>query len=498
MFKQAADAGNLVLNFIQAVECRLDVRGNEVKPMTPADIALQFPSSFVWGVATSAFQIEGAAGEDGKGESIWDNFCRQAGTIADGSNGEMACDHYHRWQEDLDMVANLGVSAYRFSISWPRVRPTGAGAWNPKGIDFYERLVDGLLVRGIKPYVTLNHWDLPQALQGQGGWANRDTTKRFVEYALKINDVVGDRIAAITTHSVPWVISVLGHKRGIFAPGIKSRATAMQVSHHLLLSHGMAVDALRRAGCKAKLGIVLNLSPMHPASDTAEDLAKTVIEDGLLLRWYMDPLFKAKYPADIVAFLGQDAPQIKNGDLQTIATPMDFLGINYYSRSVVSANGSWNVHLSGREITEMGWEVYPEGLTELLVRLSEDYRLPPIYVTENGGAFKDHCIDGAVKDFLRTDYIARHIAAVADAIAQGVNMEGYMVWSLMDNFEWASGYDKRFGIIHVDYATQKRTLKDSALWYKKFLQHQTLLRHSHDAASVQINQTEWNTVAAAT
>jgi len=467
-----------------------------VNPMIPADFGLQFPSDFVWGVATSAFQIEGASREDGKGESIWDHFCRQTGVIADGSNGDVACDHFRRWQEDLNLISDLGVGAYRFSISWPRVRPTGAGAWNPKGIDFYDRLVDGLLVRGIKPYVTLNHWDLPQALQNQGGWANRDTTEQFVEYALKINDVLGDRIAAITTHNEPWVISVLGHKRGIFAPGLKSRATAMQVSHHLLLSHGMAVNALRQNGCKAKLGIVLNLSPMHPASDSTEDLAKTVTEDGLLLRWYMDPLFKAAYPADIIALLGQDAPHIQNGDLQTIATPLDFLGVNYYSRSVVSASGNWDVHLSGREITEMGWEVYPEGLTELLVRISADYRLPPIYVTENGGAFKDHYKNGSVKDPLRTDYIARHIAAVADAIAQGVRMEGYMVWSLMDNFEWASGYEKRFGIVHVDYATQKRTLKDSALWYKKFLQHQTILRSGNDKVLIPINQTEWNTVAA--
>lgn len=466
-----------------------------MKRTPPADLAMQFPSDFVWGVATSAFQIEGAASEDGKGESIWDNFCRRSGAIADGSNGDTACDHYHRWRSDLDLISDLGVGAYRFSVSWPRVRPTGAGSWNAKGLDFYDRLVDGLLVRGIKPYLTLNHWDLPQSLQDQGGWANRDVTQRFVDYALKIDDVLGDRLAAITTHNEPWVIATLGHKRGVFAPGLKCRATAMQVSHHLLLSHGLAVSALRQNGCKAKLGIVLNLSPMHPATNAPEDLAKTVIEDGLLLRWYMDPLFKSKYPADIVQFLGQDMPRIPDGDLQSIAAPIDFLGVNYYSRSVVSANGTWDVHASGREITAMGWEVYPEGLTELLVRLSQDYQLPPIYVTENGGAFNDHLDHGAVKDPLRTDYIARHIAAVADAIAQGVRMEGYMVWSLMDNFEWASGYEKRFGIIHVDYATQQRTLKDSATWYRKFLQRQTALQNSRDTVPQSSLNSEWNTVA---
>jgi beta-glucosidase len=456
---------------------------------------MHFPAGFVWGVATSAFQIEGAAVEDGKGESIWDVFCRSPGAIADGSDGDIACDHYHRWQEDLDLIADLGVAAYRFSVSWPRIRPTGDGAWNAKGLDFYERLVDGLLRRGIQPYLTLNHWDLPQSLQLQGGWANRDTCHRFVEYALKINAVLGDRLAAITTHNEPWVMSILGHKRGVFAPGLKDRATAMQVSHHLLLSHGLAVNALRQDGCQAKLSIVLNLSPMHPASESPDDLAKTVLEDGLLLRWYMDPLFKGSYPEDVVAFLGEDAPRVQAGDLKAIAAPLDFLGINYYSRSVVSAAGAWDVHLSGRQLTEMGWEVYPEGLTELLVRLSHDYRLPPIYVTENGGAFKDTFENGCVHDVQRTDYIARHIAAVSDAIAQGVNMEGYMVWSLMDNFEWASGYEKRFGIVHVDYPSQRRTLKDSALWYQSFLKRQTAIRQQGHPALPQTIHSEWNTVA---
>jgi beta-glucosidase len=461
----------------------------------PADLALTFPPDFVWGVATSAFQIEGAAVEDGKGASIWDQFCRQPGVIADGSDGDIACDHYHRWSDDLDLIASLGVNAYRFSVSWPRVRPDGEGAWNAKGLDFYERLVDGLLARGIKPYLTLNHWDLPAHLQFKGGWASRDTTYRFVEYALGVDARLGDRVQAITTHNEPWVISVLGHKRGVFAPGVKDRAVAMQVSHHLLLSHGMAVRALREQGSKSRLGIVLNLSPMHPATDSAEDLAKAVIEDGLLLRWYMDPLFKGHYPVDVLDYLGADAPRIQSGDLDIISTPTDFLGINYYSRSVVSAVGTWDVQSSGREVTDMGWEIYPEGLTELLLRIHNDYPVPPIYVTENGGAFKDHLVNGGVHDPLRKDYIVRHIAAVSDAIRQGVRMTGYMVWSLLDNFEWASGYEKRFGIVHVDYATQKRTLKDSALWYRSFLQHQTAIRQQRRAALPQTLNSEWNTVA---
>jgi len=461
----------------------------------PADMALIFPPSFVWGVATSAFQIEGAAVEDGKGSSIWDTFCRQPGAIADDSDGDIACDHYHRWQEDLDLIASLGVNAYRFSVSWPRVRPTGEGAWNEKGLDFYERLVDGLQARGIKPYLTLNHWDLPEQLQSKGGWANRDTAQRFVEYALRMDARLGDRVQAITTHNEPWVISVLGHKRGVFAPGLKDRAVAMQVSHHLLLSHGLALHALREQGCKSELGIVLNLAPMHPATDSADDQSKAVLEDGLLLRWYMDPLFKGHYPVDVLEHLGADAPRVQSGDLEIISTPMDFLGINYYSRSVVSSVGTWDVHTSGREVTDMGWEVYPEGLTELLLRIHNDYPVPPMYVTENGGAFKDHLVDGGVNDPLRKDYIARHIDAVSAAIRQGVCMAGYMVWSLLDNFEWASGYEKRFGIVHVDYATQKRTLKDSALWYRSFLQHQAALRQQRPVTLPRTAHSEWNTVA---
>lgn len=433
---------------------------------------MQFPKHFVWGVATSAFQIEGVASADGKGPSIWDTFCRQPGAIADASNGDIACDHYHRWEADLDLIASLGVNAYRFSVAWPRVQPLGSGDWNEAGMAFYERLIDGLTSRGIAAHLTLNHWDLPDALQPAGGWAQRDTVARFVDYACEIGRRFGSRLASITTHNEPWVIATLGHETGIFAPGIKSRATSLQVAHHLMLSHGLAVQALREQGCKARLGIVLNLSPVQPVTDSEADHNKARIDDGQLVRWYMDPLFKGSYPADMLAHFGVDAPRTEPGDLEHICTPNDFLGINYYTRSMASAGEPWDATRGGLALSDMGWEIYPEGLTTLLLRLHADYPVPPMYVTENGGAFKDALTDGVVHDADRTAYIASHIDAVADAMKQGVNMEGYMVWSLLDNFEWASGYAKRFGIVHVDYATQARTLKDSARWYQDFLRQQ--------------------------
>lgn len=429
-----------------------------------------FPSDFVWGVATSSFQIEGAPRADGKGESIWDRFCRQPGVIADASNGDTACDHYHRLDADLDLIASLGVNAYRFSISWPRVQPLGQGAWNGKGLDFYERLVDGLLARGLQPHATLNHWDLPQALQDEGGWGSRDTVARFVDYALGIQRRLGDRLQSLCTHNEPWVVAMLGHRNGIFAPGLKNETLAWQVSHHLLLSHGLALRALRQEGAKAELGIVLNLSPMHPATDSEADRRQAQIEDGQLLRWYLEPLFHGRYPKDVLRSLGEKAPLIDEGDLAAIQTPLDFLGINYYSRSVVSTAAPWDPKAQGLDVTDMGWEVYPQGLTELLLRLQRDYpQLPPVYITENGAAFQDECREGRVPDAARVRYLQQHIQAVQDAIAQGARVHGYMVWSLLDNFEWAFGYSKRFGIVHVDYETLQRTPKDSALWYRDFL-----------------------------
>jgi beta-glucosidase len=441
-----------------------------------SDLARMFPPDFVWGVATSAFQIEGAAFEDGKGESIWDRFCRVPGVIADASNGDLACDHYHRLDADLDLVAGLGVDLYRFSVSWPRVQPLGEGAWNEAGLAFYDRLVDGLLARGLAPHLTLNHWDLPQALQDKGGWAARDTVHRFVDYALGIQRRLGDRLAAITTHNEPWVVAVLGHEQGTFAPGIKSRKVALQVAHHLLLSHGLALQALRAAGATAKLGIVLNMAHQMPLTDSAADQAQARLDDARGRRWYADPLFKGRYPAEVLAELGADAPVVEDGDMPAIATPMDYIGINYYSRALSSAAGPIEAGDKPYPKTDMGWEIYPEGLYQLLLTLHREYDLPRTYITENGGAFPDPAADGRVHDADRIDYLATHIDAVGRALAAGVPMAGYMVWSLMDNFEWASGYAKRFGIVHVDYATLQRTPKDSALWYRDLVARCRALR----------------------
>ena len=445
--------------------------------MFNADISrTAFPANFIWGVATSAFQIEGAADADGKGPSIWDDFCRVPGVIADASDGRQACEHYQRWADDLDLVASLGVDAYRFSISWPRVQALGSGAFNEAGFAFYERLVDGMLARGLKPFLTLNHWDLPSALQAKGGWENRDTVPCFVDYACEVARRLGDRVASICTHNEPWVIAVLGHESGIFAPGIKSRAVAIQVAHHLFLSHGLALTAMRAQGCKADMGIVLNLSPVEPATDSDADREAVRQADGNGLRWYVEALLSGEYPAEFWSAMGADVPTVLPGDMQAMRVPMDFLGINYYTRVKASAGTPYDVKSGGLEVTDMGWEVYPPGITNLLLRLHRDYAakgLPPLIITENGAAFADTMsADGQVHDEPRVRYLQDHFAAVHEAMRQGVHVDGYFVWSLLDNFEWASGYEKRFGIVHVDYATQQRTLKQSALWYRDFLRCQ--------------------------
>lgn len=428
-----------------------------------------FPEDFEWGVATSSFQIEGGGYEDGRGASVWDTFCQNPANILDGSNGLVACDHYHRLEQDLDLIASLGVTAYRFSMAWSRVQPLGYGDWNEAGFDFYDRLIDGLAQRGIKAYLTLFHWDLPQALEDRGGWGVRETCELFATYAAEVARRFGDRVASIATHNEPWVVSILGHESGIFAPGLKNRKLAYQVSHHLLLSHGLAVQRIRAAGCKTPLGIVLNQSPIYPATDGPEDVAKARMDDGVVVRWYMDPLFKGHYPADVLAMLGDDAPQVNDDDMALIRQTLDFIGVNYYTRNFSSASANWESPASGDQVTDMGWEIYPAGLTELLCRLHRDYTLPAVYITENGAAFKDDLVDGRVRDTARIAYLSGHILATGDAIKAGVNVRGYFVWSLLDNFEWASGYAKRFGIVHVDFATQERRLKDSARWYQSFL-----------------------------
>ena len=429
----------------------------------------QFPPDFKWGVATSSFQIEGAHNSDGKGPSIWDTFCKVDGKIADASNGHVACEHYLRWAEDVELISQLGVNAYRFSMSWPRVQPDGQGAWNEAGFAFYDQLITALEARGIELHLTLNHWDLPQALQDQGGWVNRAVCTHFTRYATEVARRFGHRVHSICTHNEPWVIAILGYEHGIFAPGIQSRSQAMQAVHHLLLSHGMALIAMRQLGVTTAMGIVLNLSPIYPASDDPKDVAKAHLDDGLNLRFYMDALFKAAYPQDVIAHLGADAPHVLPGDLDTIAQNNDFLGVNYYTRNFSSTGNPWDVTSTGNQVTDMGWEVYPQGLTELLCRLYADYQPKRLWVTENGAAFQDQLTDGVVDDQQRLEYIRDHIEATRNAMEKGVPVGAYFAWSLMDNFEWASGYAKRFGLLHVDFATQKRTFKNSARWYQNFL-----------------------------
>ena len=433
------------------------------------ELSYRFPTSFVWGVASSAFQIEGAAAADGKGASIWDEFCRRPGVIADGSDGEIACDHYNRLESDLDLIAGLGVRAYRFSISWPRIQPAGSGEVVEAGIDFYNRLVDGLLERDIEPFATLYHWDLPAVLQREhDGWADRNTAYRFAEYAALVAERLGDRVRSFATHNEPWVTATIGHELGHFAPGVKNRAVAAQVSHHCLLSHGLASQAMRSSRSDIEVGIVLNLSPVYSATDSPADTVQALREDGLLVRWYMDALLRGEYPADILEHLGADVPRTQAGDAQLIAQPLDFLGVNYYHPIVSSAARPFSPARDGAEVTDMGWEVAPARFTDLLVRLHREYDLPPLFITENGAAYRDTVVDGCVQDEDRRAYIESHVRAIADAIEGGVDVRGYFVWSLLDNFEWAAGYTKRFGIYYVDYATQARILKRSGFWYKSF------------------------------
>jgi beta-glucosidase len=422
--------------------------------------------NFTWGVATSAYQIEGGARAGGRGPSIWDTFSHTPGKTVRGETGDVACDHYHRWRDDVELMASLGVDAYRFSIAWPRVQPLGRGTWNLAGLEFYDRLVDALLARGIEPHATLYHWDLPQALQDTGGWAARETALRFADYAEGIGRRLGDRLASIATHNEPWCTAVLGHARGQFAPGLRDEALTAEVSHHLLLSHGLALQAMRAAGVRAPLGIVLNQSPATPATDSAADHARACTEYASFVRWYMDPIFRGCYPLD--PGITHYPRHIRAGDFAIIGQPLDFLGINYYTRIWASASEPQVPPPCALGVTDMGWEIYPEGLTELLIGLHAQYPgLPPLYLMESGMANADAVVNGRVGDTPRIDYMQRHIEALARAREAGVDIRGFYYWSLLDNFEWNSGYDKRFGLVHVDYATQRRTLKDSALWYRE-------------------------------
>ncbi|MEK6207683.1 MAG: GH1 family beta-glucosidase [Chloroflexota bacterium] len=432
-----------------------------------------FPRSFVFGVATSAYQIEGAHDADGKEPSIWDVFCRRAGAIDDGSNGDVACDHYHRYRDDVAHMAALGVDAYRFSISWPRVMRNGSGP-NAAGLDFYDRLVDALLERGIRPFATLYHWDLPQSLQDAGGWTSADTVERFTEFAHVMGARLGDRVRDWITINEPEVVAFVGHAHGRHAPGLRDPRLALRVAHQVLLAHRSASAAIRAEVRQARVGISLNLAPVHPASGAEEDVAAALRVDGYLNRWYLDALSGRGYPSDMVDWYGELLDPEAVDEIRGYRGDLDFLGINYYSRQLVRAApaellASQQVPVRGATYTTMGWEVYPQGLSEILQRVVRDYQVPAIYVTENGAAFDDYPRNGAVPDPARTRYLAAHFAEAARAIEAGVPLEGYFIWSLMDNFEWSHGYTKRFGIVYVDFPTQQRIDKESARWYREFI-----------------------------
>jgi beta-glucosidase len=429
------------------------------------DLDTLFPAEFVWGAATAAYQIEGAANEDGRGESIWDRFSTTPGKVRTGDTGLVACDFYHRYREDIALMRDLGLDAFRFSIAWPRILPEGRGRVNQAGLDFYDRLVDELLAKEIEPFVTLYHWDLPQALEDRGGWASRETVEAFTEYVQIVLERLGDRVGRWITHNEPQVASWAGYGSGAHAPGRRSKSDATAAAHHLLLSHGRAVEIVRAAAPNATVGITLNLYSVQSEGhdDSAAEVARRI--DGGDNRWFLDPIFRGEYPADVLELLGDAAPPVEEGDLAVISRPLDFLGVNNYSRLVIGGGGK-PLRNSSSAYTDMDWEVYPDGLYEVLVRLHDEYAVPRIYVTENGAAFGDiRSHDGAVRDPERQDYLEGYIRAVGRAVQAGVPVSGYFVWSFLDNFEWAHGYSKRFGIVYVDYPTLERVPKGSFHWY---------------------------------
>ncbi|HEY7604901.1 MAG TPA: GH1 family beta-glucosidase [Gaiellaceae bacterium] len=432
---------------------------------------------FVWGAATAAFQIEGATTADGRGESIWDRFASVEGNVAHGDTGDPACEHYYRWRDDLDLMRSLGLGGYRFSIAWPRIQPDGRGPANRRGLDFYRGLVEGLLERGIRPLATLYHWDLPQALQDEGGWASRDVVERFTEYAGIVFDALGDVVPAWITHNEPWVTSFLGYAYGSKAPGLRDWRAAIRASHHALLAHGMAVRAFRDGGYDAEIGITLDLTVAIPATASEADRVAAGRLDGHHNRWFLDPVFRGRYPENMIAFYEQrfgPIDAILPGDLETIAQPIDFLGINFYRPNWASAVADGGLDVGDAppdlERTAMDWPIAPEYLTDLLVGVRRDYGELPLLITENGAAFDDR-LDGAdvVEDDRRVAYLRGHVEAVERARAQGVDVRGYYVWSFLDNFEWEHGYEKRFGIVFVDFPTQRRIPKRSALWYRDLI-----------------------------
>jgi len=450
-----------------------------------------FPKGFIWGAATSSYQIEGACNADGKGKSIWDIFSHVPGNVENGGTGDIACDHYNLWPKDVALMKEIGLKAYRFSISWPRILPDGYGKVNKKGIDFYNRLVDGLLEAGIIPFATLYHWDLPVRLEEKGGWTSRSTAEAFSEYAETISRYLGDRVKYWITHNEPSVTAYLGYQTGEHAPGKKDFASALRVAHHLLLSHGLSIPVLRRNAKNAEIGMTLCLIPSTPASSRSDDIKAATSFDGYMNRWFLDPLYGRQYPADKIEEYKEDGyfPEekdsfIKPGDFDVISCPTDFLGVNYYLRGVMRA---WRIQGKKEssisfyyrepeyETTNMGWEIYPEGLYDLLNRVHADYKPKKIIITENGASYNTGPnASGQVPDKTRINFLQNHFIAAHKAIQNNIPLAGYFVWSLMDNFEWAKGYKQRFGLIWIDYETKKRILKDSALWYKEVIAKNTL------------------------
>jgi beta-glucosidase len=448
---------------------------------------IKFPTGFLWGAATAAYQIEGAAGEDGRGRSIWDTFCRIPGKVANGDTGDVACDHYHRMSGDVDLMASLGLGAYRFSVSWPRIQPEGRGPANQGGLDFYRRLVHELLEHGITPMLTLYHWDLPQALEDAGGWAVRETAYRFADYAATVFAALGDQVPIWTTLNEPWCSSFLGYSAGVHAPGHTDPALALAAAHHLMLAHGLAIRAMRsHRDDGAQHSVVLNFTVAYPATDSPLDRDAARRIDGLANRYFAEPMLRGQYPVDVVADLaGLGGWEfVRDGDEDTIAAPLDLLGVNYYSSTRVRRRdlavvtepspypGCGDVEILEPlgPTTDMGWEIHPDGLTELLIRLATCYPKVPLLITENGAAFPDTPDDGGVvRDEPRVAFLDAHIRAAYAALQQGVDLRGYLAWSLLDNFEWAEGYGKRFGLIHVDYDSQRRTIKDSGRWFQELI-----------------------------
>jgi beta-glucosidase len=431
---------------------------------------LIIPPGFIWGTATASYQIEGAVNEDGRGPSIWDTFSHTPGAVKNGDTGDVAADHYHRWREDIEVMKQLNISAYRFSIAWPRIFPTGRGEVNQAGLDFYSQLVDGLLEANITPYVTLYHWDLPQALQDEDGWLRRGIVDDFAAYTDVVSRALGDRVKHWITFNEPWVFTWLGLTFGIHAPGYKTGdfRLALQASHHVNIAHGRSVQIIRENVPGAEVGTTLNLSHVDAATASDEDMAAAIRQDGFNNRWYLDPVLRGSYPKDMEDVMAEFLPITQEGDMEIIYQPLDFLGINYYTRNVVRhEDGQMGLEVAHirqeqSEFTEMDWEVHPESLYKLLKRLNDDYKPKAMYITENGAAFKDEVsADGQVHDERRVAYLQGHFEAALRARAEGVPLAGYFVWSLLDNFEWAEGYDKRFGITYVNYETQERIIKDS-------------------------------------